>query len=189
MHNAWGRTALTRASKLLTVGAAALAFSLFAPGGTGAAELVVGSKRFTESYIVGEIVARVARAAGEADVTFKPGLGNTAVVFAALKSGAIDIYPEYSGTIAYELLGGRSGYSLDDINRALAPSRLAAGVPLGFSNTYALAMMSATAHRLGIGRISDLAAHPDLKFGLSQEFLSRQDGWPALKQTYLFMLN
>src|SRR5664279_2038625 len=82
-----------------------------------AAELTVGSKRFTESYILGEIVAQTARKAGEARVTFKPGLGNTAVVFAALKSGAIDVYPEYSGTIAFELLGGRSSPQLEDINR------------------------------------------------------------------------
>jgi osmoprotectant transport system permease protein len=149
-----------------------------------AAELAVGSKRFTESYILGEIIARTARQAGEASVTFKPGLGNTAVVFAALKNGAIDVYPEYSGTIAFELLGGRSGYTLDDINRALASNRLAASVPLGFSNTYALAMTEKAAQHHGIRSISDLARHADLEFGLSQEFLNRRDGWPALKQFY-----
>jgi len=149
-----------------------------------AAELVVGSKRFTESYILGEIIARTARQAGESNVIFKPGLGSTAVVFAALKNGAIDVYPEYSGTIAFELLGGRSGYTLDDINRALASNRLAASVPLGFSNTYALAMTEKAAQRHGIRSISDLAQHADLEFGLSQEFLNRRDGWPALKQFY-----
>src|SRR3989304_8643075 len=90
-----------------------------------AAELTVGSKRFTESYILGEIVTQTARNAGEARVAFKPGLGNTAVVFAALKSGAIDVYPEYSGTIAFELLAGKSGTTLAEINRALAPLGLA----------------------------------------------------------------
>ena len=109
----------------------------------GAAEqatLNVGSKRFTESYILGEIIAAKAREAGEAHVNFKPGLGNTAVVFAALKTGAIDVYPEYSGTIAFELLGGRVSPALEDINRALGPEGLAASVPLGFSNAYGLAM-------------------------------------------------
>ncbi len=153
-------------------------------GSSLAAELTVGSKRFTESYILGEIVARTARQAGEAHVTFKPGLGNTAVVFAALKSGAIDVYPEYSGTIEYELLGGKSGTTLDDINRALAPSGLAASIPLGFSNTYALAMTDAAAQQRGIRAISDLARHANLALGLSQEFLNRKDGWPALKQAY-----
>jgi osmoprotectant transport system permease protein len=149
-----------------------------------AAELTVGSKRFTESYILGEIVARTARQVGEAHVTFKQGLGNTGVVFAALKSGAIDVYPEYSGTIAFELLGGKSGTTLDDINRALAPSGLAASIPLGFSNTYALAIAETRAQQHGIRAISDLAQHPDLALGLSQEFLNRKDGWPALKRAY-----
>ncbi|MDO8595620.1 MAG: glycine betaine ABC transporter substrate-binding protein, partial [Sulfuricaulis sp.] len=149
-----------------------------------AAELTVGSKRFTESYILGEIVAQTARQAGEARVTFKPGLGNTAVVFAALKSGAIDVYPEYSGTITFELLGGKSGTALTDINRALASVGLAASVPLGFSNTYALAMAEAAAQRNGIRSISELTRHAGLALGLSQEFLNRKDGWPALKHAY-----
>ena len=153
-------------------------------GSSSAAELTVGSKRFTESYILGEIVARTARQAGEANVTFKPGLGNTAVVFSALTSGAIDVYPEYSGTIAFELLGGKSGTTLEDINRVLATSGLAASVPLGFGNTYALAMAEAAARQRGIRDISDLARHADLALGLSQEFLNRKDGWPALKQAY-----
>jgi osmoprotectant transport system permease protein len=149
-----------------------------------AAELVVGSKRFTESYILGEIVARTARAAGEAQVTFKPGLGNTAVVFAALKNGAIDVYAEYSGTIAFELLGGNSATTVDAINRALAADGLAASIPLGFSNTYALAMNERMARQRGIVAISDLAGHADLVVGLSQEFLNRKDGWPALQKAY-----
>ena len=150
----------------------------------GAAELTVGSKRFTESYILGEIIARTARAAGEAQVTFKPGLGNTAVVFTALKNGAIDVYAEYSGTIAFELLGGRSSPQLEDINRVLAADGLVASVPLGFSNTYALAMSDSVAQKLGIASISDLARHAGLSVGLSQEFLNRKDGWPALQRTY-----
>jgi len=150
----------------------------------GAAELTVGSKRFTESYTLGEIIARTARAAGEAQVAFKPGLGNTAVVFAALKNGAIDVYPEYSGTIAFELLGGRTSPDIAAINQALAADGLAASVPLGFNNTYALAMSENVAQKLGIAAISDLARHPDLNVGLSQEFLNRKDGWPALQYTY-----
>lgn len=149
-----------------------------------ATELAVGSKRFTESYILGEIVARTARAAGEAQVTFKPGLGNTAVVYAALKNGAIDVYAEYSGTIAFELLGRKSATTLDDINRALAADGLVASVPLGFSNTYALAMSDSLAQQRGITAISDLAKHADLAVGLSQEFLNRKDGWPALQKAY-----
>lgn len=158
--------------------------SYLACSGCVAADLTVGSKRFTESYILGEIVAQTARQAGEARVTFKPGLGNTAVVFAALKSGAIDIYPEYSGTIAFELLGGKLGTTMADINAALAELGIAASVPLGFNNSYALAMGAATAENSGIRNISDLARHTGLRLGLSQEFLNRQDGWPALMRAY-----
>jgi osmoprotectant transport system permease protein len=171
--------------KLAGKWAAGLLLALNAGSGlAGNGELVVGSKRFTESYILGEIVARTARGAGEANVTFKPGLGNTAVVFAALKSGAIDVYPEYSGTLVFELLGGKSANTIDEINLELAPLGLAAAVPLGFSNTYALAMVEANADKRGIRTISELARHPDLALGLSPEFLSRKDGWAALRQAY-----
>ncbi len=163
-------------------GLAAAAFGWVASA--AAAELTVGSKRFTESYILGEIVARTARTAGEAQVAFKPGLGNTAVVFAALKSGAIDVYPEYSGTISFELLGGKSSPALADINGVLAVDGLQASIPLGFSNTYALAMREAAARELGVVTISDLARYPALTMGLSQEFLNRKDGWPALQRAY-----
>jgi len=152
---------------------------------TGAADdrLRVGSKRFTESYILGEVVARTAIRAG-ATVEHRPGLGNTAILFAALKSGAIDIYPDYTGTVALELLGLPGVPSLEDINRELARHGLVAGVPLGFGNAYALAMDGDMARRLGIRRISDLARFPDTRLGLSAEFLNRKDGWKALRDTY-----
>jgi osmoprotectant transport system permease protein len=151
---------------------------------TESSQLAVGSKRFTESYILGEIIAQSARAAAQAEVIHKPGLGNTGIVFAALKSGAIDIYPEYTGTLALEILGGRVTPELAAINRGLAPIGLKAGARLGFNNTYAFAMLEEKAARLGIRLISDVAKHPDLKFGLSPEFLNRHDGWPAAKAAY-----
>ena len=145
--------------------------------------IIVGSKRFTESYILGEIVARSGETPGEAQVVRRPGLGNTGILFAALKSGAIDIYPEYSGTIALELLK-TAATDLASLNRELAPLGLAAGAPLGFSNTYALAMAESEARRLSIRSIADLARHAELKFGLSPEFMNRSDGWPGLKAAY-----
>ena len=148
-----------------------------------AAPLTVGSKRFTESYILGEIIAQSANSAGVA-AAHKPGMGATGILFAALKAGAVDVYPEYTGTIAFELLNDRTATGLAAINRALAPLGLGAAVPLGFNNTYALAMQETAAQRLGISSISDLLRHRHLKLGLSQEFLSRQDGWPALKSAY-----
>src|SRR5687767_14885779 len=144
----------------------------------------VGSKRFTESYILGEILTQTMRAAGEPRVTHQPGLGNTAIVFAALKSGAVDLYPEYTGTIAFELLGRKEAAGVADLHRDLAAHGLGVAIPLGFSNTYALAMTEKRAAELDIRRISDLARHGNLKVGLSQEFLNRKDGWPALKAAY-----
>src|SRR5262245_20507159 len=81
--------------------------------------LNVGSKRFTESYILAEIVARKIDAAGEARAAHQQGLGNTAIVFAALKSGAVQLYPEYTGTLALELLGMKTVPGLEELNRAL----------------------------------------------------------------------
>ena len=144
----------------------------------------VGSKRFTESYILGEILTQRARAAGEAAVTHQQGLGNTAIVFSALKSRAIDFYPEYTGTLAFELLGLDRAPSPEELRRLLAAHGLGVAIPLGFSNTYALGVAEARAESLGLKRISDLVRHPELKLGLSQEFLNRKDGWPALKAAY-----
>ncbi len=151
----------------------------------GAADgVAVGSKRFTESYILGEIIAQTITRTDETRAEHKQGLGNTAIVFSALKSGAIHVYPEYTGTIAFELLGMKQVPALAELNAALAAHGLAAGVPLGFSNTYALAMTEARAAALGVSTVSDLLRHPQLNFGLSQEFLNRKDGWPALRVAY-----
>lgn len=132
----------------------------------------VGSKRFTESYILGEIVARVA--GGE----HRPGLGNTAILYEALRSGGIDVYPEYTGTIAREILKTQENFDLAALNARLKPLGLAASVSLGFSNSYALGT------RGPIQSISELKSRPDLRIGLSHEFLGRRDGWPGLSEAY-----
>jgi len=147
--------------------------------------VVVGSKRFTESYVLGEVVRQQLLQAGVA-ATHKPGLGNTAILEQALASGAVDVYPEYTGTIVRELLKREGNPSLEELNRWLAPRGLKAAVPLGFNNTYALALRESVAQRLGVVTISDLARLPRgaLKPGLSHEFQQRADGWPALKRAY-----
>ena len=155
------------------------------PGAACAQETVaVGSKRFTESYILGEILTQKANRAAGSRAVHRQGLGNTAILFAALQSGAIDVYPEYTGTIAFELLGLQRVPPLAELNTLLAGRGLGAGVPLGFANSYALAMDSARAASLGITNLSALAQHPELRAGLSQEFLKRNDGWRALQAAY-----
>src|SRR5215475_4912799 len=146
--------------------------------------LNVGSKRFTESYILGEIIRQTAQSAGETSAVHQQGLGNTAIVLNALTTGAIDVYPEYTGTIAKEILKLDAVPPLPELNAKLAPMGLAVGVPLGFNNTYALALRGDEARAKGIAKLSDLKAHPELKLGLSQEFIGRADGWPGLKRTY-----
>ena len=102
--------------------------------------LKVGSKRFTESYVLAEIIRQQAETAGDVPVQHQKGLGNTAIVLGALRSGAIDVYPEYTGTIAREILKLDSVPPLAELNTRLAPMGLAVSVPLGFNNTYALAI-------------------------------------------------
>ena len=146
--------------------------------------LTIGSKRFTESYILGEILRQTAEAAGEAEVRHEQGLGNTGIVQAALASGSIDIYVEYTGTLAREILRLDDPSDAAAFARALQQRGLSTSRSLGFNNTYALAMTQEQATRLGINRISDLVAHPGLRFGLTQEFIGRADGWRGLRAHY-----
>lgn len=154
--------------------------------GAAAEPLRIGSKRFTESYILAELLAQtVRRAEPGATVQVQQGLGNTAIVLAALKAGSIDVYPEYLGTIEREILGRTdTGASIAQLREALRPMGLDVGVPLGFNNGYALAMRQAQARALGISRLSQLAGHPNLRLGLSNEFIGRADGWPGLVRRY-----
>lgn len=158
--------------------------ALFAPTALAAGPLTVGSKRFPESEILGEMITQIANKTGETKATHKLGLGNTGIVFTALKTGSIDVYPEYTGTISQELLKATGRVSMDQMNAQLAPLGLAAGIPLGFNDGYGLAMREDEAQKQGIKTLSDLAKHPDLRLGLSQEFLKRADGWEGLKKAY-----
>jgi osmoprotectant transport system permease protein len=153
----------------------------------------VGSKRFTESYVLAEIARQTLQRAGVA-AEHRQGLGNTAILEQALLSGQVDVYPEYTGTIVRELLkrtpaADAAPPTLAELNGWLAPRGLKAAVTLGFNNTYAIAMREADAARLGIATLSDLARLPPaeaarLRTGLSHEFMVRADGWPALKRHY-----
>lgn len=144
--------------------------------------LRIGSKRFTEAYILAELLAQTARPHGP--VELKAGLGNTAITYEALRSGAIDVYPEYTGTIALEILKDPQATTLAALRERLAPLGLGVDVPLGFNDGYALAMRDDVATQRGIRTLSDLTRHPDLRLGLSNEFLGRADGWPGLASVY-----
>jgi osmoprotectant transport system permease protein len=148
-----------------------------------AAPIVIGSKKFTESYVLGEIAKRTLSDAG-IPVEHRQGMGGTIILWQALRGAQIDVYPEYTGTIAQEILKSDQALSLDEIRDSLAKFGIGMTAPLGFNNTYALVMRRGEAHRLGVRTMSDLQKHPDLKIGLTHEFLDRQDGWGPLRERY-----
>lgn len=145
--------------------------------------IVVGSKRFAESTILAEIAADAARGTG-ARVEHREGLGGTAIVFRALEEGAIDLYPDYTGTLVEAVLHEKGPMTLDVLRGRLSGRGLCVSDPLGFENTYALAVSDASPKTKALRRISDLAGSPELRVGLSNEFKGRDDGWPGLARAY-----
>jgi osmoprotectant transport system substrate-binding protein/osmoprotectant transport system permease protein len=158
---------------------------LFLCAGTlaSANPVVIGSKKFTESYVLGEIARRALSDAGVA-TEHRQGMGGTIILWQALQGGQIDVYPEYTGTIAQEILKNGQQLSFHEIRDALGKFGVGMTEALGFNNTYALVMRRSEAQRLGIRTISDLRKHPELKVGLTHEFLDRQDGWRPLRERY-----
>lgn len=146
--------------------------------------LRVGSKRFTESYILAELLAQQAAPHARTPPQVRQGLGNTAIVYEALRAGQIDLYPEYAGTISQEILKSKEPMTLAQMHQALAPLGLGVAVPLGFNNGYALAMRAQDAKARNVTTLSAMVAHPELKLGLSNEFIGRGDGWRGLSQRY-----
>jgi osmoprotectant transport system permease protein len=156
------------------------------PPATAAPDAVirVGSKSFTESYILAEVVARIIEEVGEARVERQVGLGGTGVTQRAIESGAIDLYPEYTGTLAHVILKDPSLRTIEALRARLEPRGLTIGNSLGFANTYALAVREEQGARLGLRTIGDLARHPELRAAFSSGFLEREDGWPGLRAHY-----
>jgi len=159
---------------------------LLAAGATRAERpsLRVGSKSFTESYILAEIVAQIIDETGEARAERRLGLGGTGLAWGALAGGAIDIYPEYTGTIAQAILKEPALTSVGAMRAALDAQGVVVSVPLGFDNTYALAVRRDEATRLGLRTIGDLARHPGLRAAFDAGFLERADGWAGLRRHY-----
>ena len=167
---------------------AAAAFAIAAEGG-GQRPVVVGAKTFTEQYILSELLAlQVERETGRSARTVQ-SLGST-VAFDALRTGEIDVYVDYSGTIWATImkrdeLPEDRGAVLDGVADFLADEH---GIELvgalGFENTYALAMRGDDARARGVESVSDLARHaPELEIGGDYEFFARAE-WKALESVY-----
>jgi osmoprotectant transport system permease protein len=151
--------------------------------------IVVASKPFGESYVLAEMFAQLLEARGVA-VDRRRGLGATEIAFRALRTGAIDVYPEYTGTGLLAILGEpprrdpREVY--DRVSREFRRRWNARWLPpLGFENTYAIAVRRETARRHGLATLSDLAGvAPELRAGLTADFIGRADGLPGLARAY-----
>ncbi|MGZ4984924.1 MAG: glycine betaine ABC transporter substrate-binding protein [Chthoniobacterales bacterium] len=160
------------------------AFLLLATATLNAADpIVIGSKKFTESYVLAEIAKHSLGGAGF-KVEHRQGMGGTIILWEALRGRQIAVYPEYTGTIAEEILKNPRVTSLEALRAELAKSGVGMTDELGFNNTYALVMRRDAAERMNIRTISDLRAHPELQFGLTHEFLDRRDGWEPLAARY-----
>ena len=146
--------------------------------------VVVGSKAFPESWVLAEALARVLRSEGVPRVEHRNNLGGTEIVYQALRAGDVDAYPEYTGTIAQVILHRSVSTSLSGMRRALSREGIGVSDPLGFNDSYALAVTKNVRERYRLESISDLARHPELKLGLTHEFLGRPDGWPGLVRHY-----
>ena len=151
--------------------------------------VIVASKPFGESYLLAEMFAQLLEARG-LEVDRRPGLGATELAFRALRNGSIDVYPEYTGTGLLVLLGEAPKGTATDVYARVAeefPRRF--GVrwlpPLGFENTYAIAVRKRMADSLGLATLSDLARiAPRLRAGLTPDFIGRADGLPGLSKAY-----
>ncbi|MDQ3137662.1 MAG: ABC transporter permease subunit [Gemmatimonadota bacterium] len=151
--------------------------------------IVVASKPFGESYLLAELFAQLLEARG-LTAERRLGLGATEIAFAALRRGAIDVYPEYTGTGLLAILHERPSADPRAAYAQVAREfRERFGVrwlpPLGFQNTYAIALRREMAERLRLRTLTDLArVAPTLRAGLTPDFLGRADGLPGLQGAY-----
>jgi osmoprotectant transport system permease protein len=152
------------------------------------ADLTVASKPFTESYLLAEMVAQLAQRAGEGPVIRKLGLGQSGIAFSALQNGSIDIYPDYSDTIKLVLLKDPSLDDYPSIQKAISSLDLNMMDALGFANTYVFAVPPSVAKTHGLKTLTDLKKVPRLQAAFTEDFLFREDSYPAIAQAYGFEL-
>jgi len=167
----------------------AFVFSQAVAPPVGGRPVIVASKPFGESYLLAEMFSQLLEARGMR-VDRRPGLGATEIAFRALRTGAIDVYPEYTGTGLLAILGEPPlGDASAVYQRVASEFRARFGVrwlaPLGFQNSYAIAVRRATADSLHLRTLTDLArAGRSVRAGLTADFIGRADGLPGLERAY-----
>jgi osmoprotectant transport system permease protein len=182
------RAAVTALVALLAAVLGATVSAQPAPVDAGRA-VVVASKPFGESYLLAEIFAQLLESRGYR-VQRRPGLGATEIAFGAVRSGDVDVYPEYTGTGLVAILGEQPVADPREVFVRVATEferRFDARwlPPLGFQNTYAIAVRRETAERFGLRTLSDLArAAPELTAGFTPDFIGRADGLEGLRAEY-----
>jgi osmoprotectant transport system permease protein len=163
-------------------------FALWRSGPAGQTRVSVGSKDFTESALLAEIVAQMLEARGvSVERRFELG-GN--LPHEAMVAGTLDLYPEYTGTSYTAILhhapisDPRAVY--EQVTREYAAKfNVEVSLPLGFENTFAMLVRGDDARRLNLKTISDAAPHaPQWRAGFGQDFMSRADGYPGFSKAY-----
>ncbi len=161
------------------------------PAEPRAERIVVASKNFAESRILGEVMTLLLAERTGLEVEHKSGLSGTLICHTALVNGDVDLYAEYTGT-AWAIVLEETDKVTDPLQVYLrvqeqyrARYDLEWLAPFGFANTYALAMREPRAEELGIRTLSDLAVKGGgLSAGFSPEFIDREDGWAGLAPFY-----
>lgn len=150
--------------------------------------LVVGSKNFTESVILGELLAQKLERAG-CKVDRRLNMGGTFVCDSAIRSGAIDAYVEYSGTALTAILKQPTLNDRARVNESVRAAYDQRGLrwspALGFNNTFAMIVRKSSADQQGLRKVSDLAKiATTVRPGFGYEFTERPDGWTGLQNAY-----
>lgn len=164
----------------------ALFFSLLFGLSGNAQTITIGSKLHPESRLLAEIIAQVVEQNTDLKVNRRFGLGGTLICFEALRTGEIDIYPEYTGTALTAILKNEvTGASAKEVYTTISKGLMSeyqiyTGASFGFNNSYVLAARP----ELNFTKISQLSDRNDLKFGLSNEFIERTDGFAGLNEFY-----
>jgi glycine betaine/choline ABC-type transport system substrate-binding protein len=152
--------------------------------------IVIGSKNFTESLLLGELLAQQIEAHTHLKVERRFYLAGTYICQQALLAGRIDIYPEYTGTALTAILKQKVGGDKADVYQQVKSeyeSRLGLtlGPPLGFNNTFAMEIRGEDARRLNLRTVSQAAAFaPKWRAGFGYEFMERPDGYAGLAAAY-----
>lgn len=170
--------------------ALSLASASLLAGCSGGKSVTIGSKDFGENIVIGEMMAQLVEAKTDLKVNRKLNMGGTFVCFEAIKNGDIDIYPEYTGTGLTAQLKRDVISDPDEVYQIVSEEfDKQFGVkwlePLGFNNTYTLAVTDQVYQEYGVETFSDLAkVSENLVFGADHEFFNRQDGYDGLVETY-----